>query len=360
MMREAVVSVGAITANVETLRRLSGGTDAMVVVKADGYGHGAVAAARAALDGGASWLGVADLDEALALRAAGVAAPILAWLHDPARGFDDAVDAGVDIGVNYLAQLDAVAATSGAAAVQLKVDSGLGRNGATPADWAGLVAAAAAYERAGRIRVRGVWSHLANAGVDADAAQISAFTEAVAIARAAGLDPEFLHLAATAGALRVPESRFTLVRLGIGAYGLSPDDDEVPGLRPAMELAASIVSVKRVPADHGVSYGFDYRTQRETTLALVPLGYADGIPRSASRAGRVSIGGGVYPIAGRIAMDQFVVDVGDAAVALGDRAIVFGADDGVPTASEWARAAGTINYEIVARIGARVPRRYVA
>lgn len=359
-MREAVISVGAISSNVETLRALVPGVAAMVVVKADGYGHGAVPAARAALDGGAGWLGVADLDEALALRAAGLTAPILAWLHDPERGFEPAVAEGIDIGVSYRDQLEAVAATSGLAHVQLKVDSGLGRNGAAPGEWAELVIAAAAHERAGRIRVRGVWSHLANAGEAADATQVAAFTRAVDVARSAGLDPELTHLAATAGALRSPATRFGMVRFGIGAYGLSPDDGEVAGLRPAMELAASVVSVKRVPGGHGVSYGFDHVTAAPTSLALVPLGYADGIPRHASGAGEVGIGGVRYPVVGRIAMDQIVIDVGDATVSVGDRVVVFGdGTDGAPTASDWARAANTITYEIVTRIGPRVPRRYV-
>ena len=359
-MREAVVNLGAISHNVETLRGIAGGVPAMVVVKAGGYGHGALPAARAALAGGAQWLGVADLDEALQLRAAGITAPVLAWLHEPGRDFADAVAASIDLGVSYREQLDAAASAPGRAEVQLKVDSGLGRNGATPSDWVSLVTAAAEHERAGRLHVRGVWSHLANAGEAADAAQVAAFDSAVEVARAAGLDPELVHLAATAGAVRVPAARFGMVRLGIGAYGLSPDDDEVPGLRPAMELAATVASVKRVPAGHGVSYGFEHVTSHETTLALVPVGYADGIPRHASGRAPVSINGHRHTVAGRIAMDQFVVDVGDEPVAVGDRVVLFGdAGAGVPTATDWANAAGTINYEIVTRIGPRVPRRYL-
>lgn len=359
MFREAVVSLDAISANVELLRGIAGVPDAMVVVKADGYGHGAVPSARAALAGGATWLGVADLAEALQLRAAGVEAPVLAWLHDPHADFAEAIAAGIDIGVSYLGQLDAVAAAPGRAQVQLKADSGLGRNGAAEGDWPELVEAAAVHERAGRIHVSGVWSHLANAGDDQDAAQLERFTAAVEVARSAGLSPELTHLAATEAALHLPAARLGMVRLGIGAYGLAPDDRPVPGLRPAMELAATVASVKRVPAGHGVSYGFDYVTEAESTLALVPLGYADGIPRHASGRGEVAIGGLRHRVAGRIAMDQFVVDVGDAPVAVGDRVVVFGdGRDGAPTASDWAAAAGTINYEIVARIGPRVPRRY--
>ena len=357
-MSEALVSLGAIAENVRVLRAAVGGTPALAVVKADGYGHGAVPVARAALEGGATWLGTAHVTEALALRAAGLTAPALAWLHEPDTDFATAIAADIDLGVSSLDQLER-AAVLGGARVHLKVDSGLGRNGATGDDWSDLVRASASAQRAGRLEVRGVWSHLANAGDDADAAQLAVFAAALDEARAAGLDPEVVHLAATAGALRHPEARFSLVRLGIGMYGLRPDVDEVAGLVPAMELAAPVVSVKTVPAGHGVSYGFDYRTTAATTLALVPLGYADGVPRSASGQGCVAINGSIHRVAGRIAMDQIVVDVGDAPVAVGDRAVLFGDPaTGVPSADDWARAAGTINYEIVTRVGPRVPRRY--
>lgn len=360
--REARVDLGAIAQNIGTLRAAVDGAQAMVVVKSRGYGHGAVPVARTAQDSGADWLGVASVDEALELRRAGIRTPILAWLHDPRADFDEAVAANVDIGVSYLDQLDRVAAAPGVAAVQLKVDTGLGRNGAAAADWPELVAAAAAHARAGRIVVRGVWSHLANAGERADLEQVAAFEAAVAIAREAGLAPALLHLAATAGALRVPAARFDLVRFGIGAYGLSPFDDATSadlGLRPALELSAVVASVKRVPADSGISYGHDYRTSTETTLALIPLGYGDGIPRHASGRGPVWINGATYPVAGRVAMDQFVIDVGDAPIAVGDRAVLFGDPcDGVPSADDWARAADTINYEIVTRLGERIERSY--
>lgn len=357
-MREAVIDLAAIAQNVRTLRAAVGDLPAMVVVKADGYGHGAVPSARAALEGGAQWLGTAHIIEALELRAAGIDAPVLAWLHDPEESFDEAIAHGIDIGVSYPDQLEAVAASSGRAVIQLKLDTGLGRNGAHESDWEALFAAAAAHERAGRLIVRGIFSHLAN--VADDALQVTRFERALGVARAAGLDPELTHLGATAGSLRVPSSRFSLVRLGIGAYGLSPDDAPVPGLRPAMEFAASVASVKRVGPGHGVSYGFDHVTDRETTLALVPLGYADGIPRQASGRGPVSINGVLHRVAGRVAMDQFVVDVGDSPVATGDRAVLFGDPaSGVPGAGDWAVAADTINYEIVTRIGPRVPRRYV-
>lgn len=359
MMREATVDLGAIATNVEALRREVPGVVAMVVVKANGYGHGAVESASAALDGGAAWLGVADLTEAHQLRAAGIEAPVLAWLLDPDESFDDAIDARIDIGVSSISQLEAAAAASGRAEVHLKIDTGLSRNGATASDWPELVDAASAHERAGRVHVRGVWSHLANAGEAGTVAQVAAFEAALEQARTAGLEPDLAHLAATGGALRMPSCRFSMVRFGIGAYGLSPDGGAVPMLRPAMRLSASVVSVKRAPRGQGVSYGYEYVTPAETTLALVPLGYADGVPRRASGRAEVSINGVRHPVAGRIAMDQFVVDVGDSPVAVGDRAVLFGdGADGAPTATDWADWADTIPYEVVTGIGQRVPRRY--
>ena len=362
MMREALVDLGAIEANVATLRLAVGGVRTMVIVKANGYGHGAVPAARAAVLGGADWLGVVDIDEALQLRSAGIDTPTLAWLHDPAQDFDEAVAARVDLGVSYLGQLDRVAAASGVAHVHLKVDTGLGRNGAAPGQWTELFDTAAAHQRAGRIVIRGIFSHLAGAGIDGDAAQVLRFENALAAAAAFGIKPQLAHIAATDAALTMPGSRFDLVRLGIAAYGLSPSGDRdaaALGLIPAMRLSGAIVSVKRVTAGTGVSYGHDYVVPRDTTLALVPLGYADGIPRAGSGAGPVSINGTGYTVAGRIAMDQVVVDVGDDPVEVGDRAIFFGdPTTGVPSVGDWAAASGTINYEIVTRIGNRVTRRY--
>jgi len=362
-MREALVSLSAITRNVETLRAATGNLPSMVIVKANGYGHGAVPTARAALDGGAQWLGVADIDEALELRAAGIDAPVLAWLHDPRRDFSDAVAARIDLGVSHLRELDRAAAAQGTAFVQIKVDTGLGRNGADPREWAEFFAAAVAHQKAGRLVVRGLWSHLANAGDAADAAQVEQFAAAIAVAQAAGLAPVITHLAATAAALRVPAARFGFVRLGVGVYGLSPFDDQDSadiGLIPAMELRGTIVATKRVAAGTGVSYGHEYRAERETTLALVPIGYADGLPRQASGRAMVSIEGTTFPVVGRIAMDQLVVDVGDAAVKPGDVAILFGDPArGLPSATDWADAAGTINYDIVTGIGSRVHRRYL-
>ena len=358
-MRYATIDLAAVTRNIEAMRALVGPASTMAVVKANAYGHGAVPVARAALEGGADWLGVVDLDEALELRAAGVEAPVFAWLHDPAADFDVAVEHGIDVGVSYLDQLERAAAASGRPSVHLKVDTGLGRNGIAPADWPAVFAAARAHESAGRLEIRGLWTHLAGADDDA---QLDRFDDARAAAAAAGLEPEFVHVGATGAALRNPRARLDLVRLGIGTYGISPfDDTDAAGLAltPVMTLSATVVSSKRVAAGTGVSYGHDYVTDRETTLVLVPLGYADGIPRHASSRGPVSINGTTYRVAGRVAMDQFVLDVGDDVVSVGDRAILFGdPSTGVPSVDDWATAAGTINYEIVTRIGNRVKRVY--
>jgi alanine racemase len=358
-LREARVDIDAIARNVSSLR---GGHDAMVVVKANGYGHGAVESARAALEGGAGWLGVVDLDEALELRNAGITAPVLAWIHDPATDFSEAVSRDIDLGVNYLEQLERVAAAEGRPNVQLKLDTGLSRNGVPESEWQAVFERAAALEAAGAIRLRGLFSHLSSAGSAVDEAQLARFSAGLEQAHAAGLEPELVHLTATGGTLQLPGGHFSMRRIGIGAYGLTPFERGEPlavPLTPAMQVSASIVNVKRVPAGSGLSYGHSYVTDRETTVALVPLGYADGMPRHASNAGPVSINGETYRVSGRIAMDQFIVDVGDAPVAVGDRAVVFGNPaDGVPSADDWAAAADTINYEIVTRIGPRVVRRY--
>jgi alanine racemase len=362
-VREARIDLGAIRSNVAVLKSAIGPAALMVVVKAEGYGHGALESARAAVEAGADWLGVVDISEAIALRNAGVEAPILTWLHGEEADFEAAVAAGIDLGISTADQLERAAATSGTAFVQLKFDTGLSRNGIEQRDAAGLIERAARLEREGRLVVRGLFSHLANAGADEDLVQVERFTAALGLAEAAGLRPEIRHLASTAGALRVPDARFDLVRLGIGVYGLSPFEGSSSadlGLRPVMELSAEIVSVKRVRAGSGVSYGYTHRTTGDANLALVPLGYADGIPRAASSTAPVSINGRTYRISGRVAMDQFVVDLGDDSASAGDRAILFGDPaNGVPSADDWAAAAGTINYEIVTRIGPRVTRTFV-
>ena len=366
VLREALIDADAISDNVRHLRRLTA-SEVIAVVKADGYGHGAVRAAVAALEGGATRLAVADVAEALALRRAGIVAPLLAWLHAPGASFAEAAALGIELGISSLDQLQqAAAAASGdrPVGVHLKLETGLGRNGIAPEDWRVVFAEAARLERIGRLRVVALFSHLSNASADEDRAALATFEDGVAVAASLGLAPPLRHIAATHAAIALPESRLGCVRIGIGMYGLSPFADRSSadlGLRPAMTLRGSVAAVRRVSQGHGVSYGYTYRTDRETTLALIPLGYADGVPRQASGSGPVSIGGARFTVAGRIAMDQFVVDVGDHPVAVGDEAVLFGDPTlGVPSADEWADAAGTINYEIVTRVGPRVTRRQVA
>jgi alanine racemase len=363
--REAIVDLDAFRHNVRTLSDLARPAETMLAVKADAYGHGMLPLARAALEAGATSLAVLDIPAALELREAGITAPIFAWMHDPDALFGAAAEADIDLGISAAWQLDAIAAAGASVAprVHLKVDTGLSRNGATEEDWPGLVTAALEHERRGAVRVHAAWSHLADASPEDDAVALAKLRRAVAVAEDLGARFELLHLAASSAGIRMPEARLGLVRFGIAAYGISPFDDRSAhdlGLRPVMTLQAPIVSTKRVPAGHGISYGLTYRTTAESTLALVPLGYADGIPRIASGTAQVWINGRRHPIAGRIAMDQFVVDVGDEEVAPGDIAVVFGEGGrGEPTAEEWAGFADTIGDEIVARVGARVTRVYL-
>ncbi|MFF1482296.1 alanine racemase [Streptomyces sp. NPDC058301] len=364
----AEIDLAALRANVRALRARTPGAQLMAVVKADAYGHGAVPCARAAIEAGAAWVGTATPHEALALRAAGIGGRMLCWLWTPGGPWREAIEADIDVSVSGMWALEeakeAARAAGAVARIQLKADTGLGRNGCQPADWPELVQAALA---APEVRVTGLWSHFACAdepGHPSIAAQLTLFRELVAYAEKEGIQPEVRHIANSPATLTLPESHFDLVRTGIAMYGVSPAPElGTPGdfgLRPVMTLAASVALAKQVPAGHGVSYGHHYVTERETTLALVPLGYADGIPRHASGRGPVLVGGKVRTVAGRVAMDQFVVDLDGDTVEPGADAVLFGPGDrGEPSAEDWARAADTIAYEIVTRIGSRVPRVYL-
>ncbi|EDX22997.1 alanine racemase [Streptomyces sp. Mg1] len=367
----AEIDLDAVRGNVRALRERAPRAQVMAVVKADGYGHGAVPCARAALDAGAAWIGTATPQEALALRAAGIDAPLMCWLWTPGGPWREAVEAGIDVSVSALWALDEVRAAARAAGrtarIQLKADTGLGRAGCQPADWAELVGAAVAAQAEGTVRVTGLWSHFACAdepGHPSVPLQLAAFRDMLAYAEKEGVEPEVRHIANSPATLTLPESHFDLVRCGLAVYGVSPAPElGTPaqlGLRPAMTLKASVALVKAVPAGHGVSYGHHHVTAADTRLALIPAGYADGVPRHASGRGPVLVGGKVRTVAGRVAMDQFVVDLGpDDLVEAGDEAVLFGpGDGGEPTAEDWAQAADTIAYEIVTRIGGRVPRVY--
>ncbi|MDG9705598.1 alanine racemase [Streptomyces sp. DH37] len=364
----AEIDLAALRGNVRALRERAAGAELMAVVKADAYGHGMVPCARAARQAGAGWLGTATPEEALALRAAGDRGRLLCWLWTPGGPWREAIEADVDVSASAPWALreitEAARACGRTARVHLKIDTGLGRNGCAPADWEALTAAAREAEAEGTVRVTGLWSHFACAdepGHPSVAAQLAAFRDALAAAARAGLDPEVRHIANSPATLTLPEAHFDLVRTGVSVYGLSPSPEVgVPedfGLRPVMTLRARLALVKHVPAGHGVSYGHHYTTPGDTTLALVPAGYADGIPRHASGTGPVLVAGKWRTAAGRVAMDQFVVDLGGDTAAEGDEAVLFGPGDaGEPTAEDWARAVGTIGYEIVTRVGARVPR----
>ncbi len=363
---EIRIDLGAIRDNVARLRS---GTRAevMAVVKGDGYGHGMVASARAALAGGATWLGGCTIGESLQLRAAGLTAPILAWLWAPGAAIARAVEADVDLSVASVDQLneivEAVPVAGRPARVHLKVDTGLNRSGSARADWPALIEAAAKAQAAGTIEAIGVWSHFASADAVGNPSvdrQLDNFRTALDEAAGSGIHPWIRHMANSAATLTRPDAHFDLVRAGIAIYGLSPIDGQSFGLRPAMTVQARAILAKRVPAGEGVSYGHTYTTSSATNLAVIPLGYADGVPRHASNTGPVLFGGRIRRIAGRVCMDQIVLDCGDDDVQSGDMAILFGPGTrGEPTADDWARAVGTINYEIVTRIGsARVPRTF--
>ena len=369
---EAVVDRTAIRHNVETLRAAAGRAEVMAVLKADGYGHGMVEAGRAARAGGAGWLGVAVIEEALALRAAGDTGPVLCWLATPGERFADAVAAGIDLSASAPWTVDelviAAEAAGRPARVHLKVDTGMHRSGASPEDWTDLVATAAKAQAAGHLEIVGIWSHLACADEPdhpSNQFQLGAFRVACGLARAHGVEPPLRHLANSGGTLALPDTHFDLVRPGLAVYGLSPfAQSSAPrtglGLRPAMTLKARLALVKRAGAGSGVSYGLTYTTPADTTLGLLPLGYGDGLPRHASNAGPVLAGGRRRTIAGRICMDQCVIDLEGDELRAGDEVLLFGPGDaGEPTADDWAVAAQTINWEIVTRLGARVPRSYV-
>lgn len=372
----AEIDLGAIAENVATLVTAAPTAQVMAVVKADAYGHGLVPSARAAQRGGASYLGVALLAEAIALREAGVTGPIFAWLPTPGDDFAKCISLDIELNIGASWMLTEI----GRAArelnlrpkVHLKVDTGLGRGGAwadtdQAGTWERLVTEAAQAQREGLIEVVGIWTHLAFADSPfhpAIAQQESVFVSAVEFAKRSGLNPQLLHAANSAATFALPNLHFDLVRPGISVYGISPGPEvgtsESLGLHPAMTLASRFVQVKELPAGAGVSYGHQYVTPQDTNVGLVPLGYADGIQRAASSVAPVLAAGRVRKIAGRVCMDQFVVDLAGDPAQAGDLVTLFGPGTrGEPTATEWADAIGTIAYEVVTCIGPRVPRVFV-
>ena len=365
-MRVLEINLDAIATNLATMRTRAGGAKVMGVVKANAYGHGMVEVARRLEAESVDFLGVADIAEALTLRAAGISAPILAWLHEPHETFESAIAADIDLGVATKVQLEAIASAAAelgkTARVHLKVDTGLGRNGAHLRDWPDLVADAHELALLGRIKVVALFSHLSSTSTDDDLVQIARFDEAVQLAKSTGLQFELRHLVASDGALNYAQAHYEMIRIGLALYGLSPFTDHSSsdyGLIPAMTAKSVVVQVKRAEANEGISYGYLHRTTEPTNLALVPVGYAEGLPRSASGKATVQVAGQSHTIASRIAMDQFVLDVGQQAVEVGDEVVLFGdPSHGQISVDALALAADTINYEIVTRLGGRFLREY--
>lgn len=372
----AQVSGEAILHNYDTLRSMAG-VDAMAVVKADAYGHGVNFVAPLLRSHGVAWLGVALPSEAMALRAAADTGKLLCWLSTPGDPeVAKCVAADVDLSVSSIRELleiaDAARNADTCANIHVKIDTGLNRNGLHPSELAALLGELTTLVDQGSVCVRGVWSHLASAdhadielSLNSVVAQRSVLVSVLAGLAAVGIEPEFVHLANTAGALWHPDSRFNLVRIGIGMYGLSPNAERaVPadlGLIPAMTVVAQVSSVKKVSAGEGVSYSHTWIAERESKLGLVPVGYADGIPRHASNRVGVAISGEMVSQVGTIAMDQFLIDCTDVVdeVSAGTEVYLFGSGaHGEWTADRWGLECGSIGYEIVTRLGTRIPRVY--
>lgn len=364
---EIVVDLAAIRHNVRRLKQIAGpGVQMMTVVKADGYGHGMVPVAAAARAAGAEWLGVATIDEALALREAGDTGRLLCWLDAPGEEYAAAIERDIDITAYTLAELtgmtEAARSLGSTARLQLKVDTGLSRGGAALDDWPELVQAVRKAELAGEVRTTGIWSHFAASDEPdhpANDAQEKAFLAALDVAAEAGLSPEVRHLANSAATVLRPSSRFDLVRCGIASYGCDPAPGHTHGLGlvPAMTAHGRLAMVKPIRAGSGVSYGHTWTADRDTTVGLVPMGYGDGVPRHASNTAEAWVAGRRRPVRGLICMDQFVVDLDGDLPGAGEAVVLFGTGErGEPTAQDWAEACGTINYEIVTRIGGRMSR----
>ena len=394
----AAVDLAAIRHNLGVLRAAAPGALQLATVKANAYGHGLLPVARAALDGGADWLGVAQLAEAFTLRRgldeAGVAradSPILAWISTSSSDFAAAIEADIDLSVSWtwvLADICAAAREAGRPArVHVKIDTGMSRAGSTLADLPALASALRMAADDGLVDIVGAWSHmsraddLSEAGNASTASHVRIFEEGLAILADAGVTPRIRHLSATSGILWHPEAHYDMVRAGIGLYGLSPDPavataDEL-GLIPALELSAPLTSVKVIEEGTPASYGGTWVAPTRRWIGLVPLGYGDGILRAASNRARVVIhtASGPFnaPLIGRVCMDQFMVDLGpaegspgtptarsgQAPAVPGDIATLFGSGiGGEALADDWAQAAGTINYEIVTHLGAHIPRIY--
>lgn len=366
----AEIDLDAIEHNARVLVRSAVGARVMAVVKADAYGHGAVPVSTAALRGGVDALGVTTVEEALILRSAGIDAEILAWLFSTEDDVRAALDADVDLAIPSPAHLDAVLdaarRTGVRARITPKIDTGLARSGITLDEWPPVLDRLVAASDDGLVEVTGLMAHFAHADDPGNPEidnQVRRLHECVAQARDRGLACPVNHHANSAGTLTRPEDGFEMVRPGIALYGLNPVEGLEVDLIPAMTFSAEVLMVKEISAGQGVSYGHTWHSPRDTTVALVSAGYADGVWRLLSGRLDVSIGGRRYPNVGRVCMDQFVVDLGpepDGQVTAGDTAVLFGTGaDGGPTAAEWAQTLGTIHYEVVTAVRGRAARHHV-
>ncbi len=372
---QAIISTDALLRNFDHVRELAG-VNAMAVVKADAYGHGASRIAPLMRDHGVEWLGVALPSEALALRASGDTGKILAWLSTPGDpDISACVATGVDLSVSSVRELEEIARAAEVhdceANVHLKIDTGLSRNGILLADLEQLISLLSAVTEGGHVHLRGVWTHLANAdhqdheySAESVKQQIAVFESALTVLASAGLHPDLIHVANTAGALWHPSTRYDLVRVGIGMYGLSPNVERATstelGLTPAMHVQARISQVKVIPAGSGVSYSHTWVAAEPTRVGLIAVGYADGLPRNLSNDLEFALNGRSVTQIGTIAMDQCVVNLNNHDSAQAGSVIdIFGpGDSGELTADQWAQRMNSVGYEIVTRIGTRIPREY--
>lgn len=367
--RIAEISLEAISANVRYLKSLNPDSAFLAVVKAGGYGLGVTQAAAAAVSGGADWLGTFDLKEAFKIRAEMPETPILAWGLSESDDYALATSQKITLGLSDLRHLEllekALLENPGSqASVHLKMDTGLSRNGFDSGSCAKALAESARLEQAGILKVQGIFTHLSNTSVDENEAQVEVFQHIVDEAKAFGLNPEFLHVAASETILMPLSVKFNMVRSGIAIYGYSPitaSSSQAFGLKPALRLTAELLGIREVAAGAGVSYGFRYRAKETTKLGLVGCGYADGLPRI-RRPERlwVSIADIHYRVVGTIAMDQFVIELGDNSPPVGSTVTIYGDPvKGEPSLEDWAIEADTINYELLTRLGVRVERKYV-
>ncbi len=366
----AEVNLAAIASNLKFIKSKTK-SQVLAVVKADAYGHGLVTVAKAAQAAGADWFGTALLEEAIALRNSGITKPIIAWLTPPGEDFKTAINLGIDLSISSVELLAEIAAAGKALnkipRVHIELDTGMNRGGfGDELDTA--IPEIADQVKSGAVKVIGIWSHFARAdepGIVMNQTQLSEFNSRVEQLKKAGITSEYLHLANSAASLTIPDAHKNIIRWGIGLYGLSPDVKNLGtssdlGINSAMKLISKLQLVKAVKAGQSVGYGSTATTKVDTKLGVVTMGYADGIPRNASNLAGVFVAGKRAPLIGRVSMDQFVVDLGATSLAkTGDEVIVFGdGSGGEYTIDEWAKACGTINYEIVTRIGTRVPRIY--